>query len=361
MKFRKVSALLLIGVLTIVSLAGCGSKSSVSEQPQKVRVGYLALPHYLLTPYVAEKGYDVDEGIELEAMNFTNGPAMIAAMQSDSLDIGIMANVPVINASATSPDTLYVVSAFEDTTSIMSLATTKTDIKEITDLKGKKVSIPLGTGMHFFLELALGKVGMSTKDLTLLHTEPNDAMYCIISGETDATVPFGGYLFSFLDEGGWPFFWGYELWETEPKVDVLVPDVIVVSKKFADKYPERVIAFLSAYYRGVDDFKKDPEGVLNWEINKMNEIIGTKTSDTQKKFFLQRPLKEKGKFEETPSWVIWSAEEQLELLKSGRVEKWFDEAANFFIKQGTIPNKPNFDNLINPMFMEQVVNKRKNI
>ncbi len=361
MKFRKVSALLLIAVLTVVSLSGCGSKSSVSEQPEKVRVGYLALPHYLLTPYIAEKGYDVEEGIELEAMNFTDGPTMIAAMESDSLDIALMANVPVINTSATSPDTLYVVSVFEDTTSIMSLATAKDNINEISDLKGKTVSIPLGTGMHFFLELALSKEGMSTKDLTLLHAEPNDSMYCILSGEADATVPFGGYLFSFLDEGGWPFFWGYELWETEPKVDILVPDVIVVSKKFADKYPERVVAFLSAYYRGVDDFKKDPENVLDWEINKMNEIVGTKTSDTQKKFFLQRPLKGKGKFEDVPSWIIWSAEEQLELLKSGRVERWFDKAADFFVRQGNIPTKPNFDNLIRAEFMEEVVKKRKGI
>ena len=111
-----------------------------SAETPKVRVGYLALPHYLLTPYTAEKGYDADYGINIEALNFTNGPLMIAAMQAGSLDIGLMASVPVINTSASNPNSLYVISVFEDTTSVMSVATAKNDIENLEDLKGKKIA-----------------------------------------------------------------------------------------------------------------------------------------------------------------------------------------------------------------------------
>lgn len=335
------------------------STGALAAETPKVRVGYLALPHYLLTPYTAEKGYDADYGINIEALNFTNGPLMIAAMQAGSLDIGLMASVPVINTSASNPNSLYVISVFEDTTSVMSVATAKNDIENLEDLKGKKIAVPLGTGMHFFLELALKKAGLTTKDVTLVHAEPADAMYVMLSGEVDATVPFGGYLFSFLEKGGWPFFWGYELVETEPKVDVLVPDVIVVSKKFADKYPERVVAFLAAYYKSIDDLKANPQVVLDWEVQRMDEIIGTAVNPTQKKFFTNRPTPVPGQYEDSPSWVVWNAEEQLDLLKSGRVNTWFDEAADFFARQGVIPTRPNMDSVINYKFMEEVVNMRR--
>jgi len=347
-------ALCLVAALLLATMAVGTSAAGLP----KVKVGYLALPHYLLTPYTVEKGYDKDSGVKIEAMNFTNGPMMIAAMQSGSLDIGLMANVPVINTSANHPDNVYVISVFEDTTSAMSVATSKGDITKIEDLKGKKMAVPIGTGMHFFLELALSKAGLTTDDLTLLHAEPNDAMYAMISGNVDATVPFGGYLFSYLDTGGWPFFWGYELWETEPVVDVLVPDVIVVSKKFADKYPERVVAFLDAYYKSIDDLQANPNAVLDWEIAKMDQIVGTKVSVTQKKLFVERPLHKKDTFERKPTWITWSAEEQYALLKSGRVNRWFTKAAEFFVKQGTINNVPDMDRVINPKFMGEVVKLR---
>ena len=212
--------------------------------------------------------------------------------------------------------------------------------------------------MHFFLELALKKAGLTTKDVTLVHAELL-TQYVMLSGEVDATVPFGGYLFSFLEKGGWPFFWGYELVETEPKVDVLVPDVIVVSKKFADKYPERVVAFLAAYYKSIDDLKANPQVVLDWEVQRMDEIIGTAVNPTQKKFFTNRPTPVPGQYEDSPSWVVWNAEEQLDLLKSGRVNTWFDEAADFFARQGVIPTRPNMDSVINYKFMEEVVNMRR--
>ena len=346
-----------LSVLALAILAL--SVGALAAEAPKVRVGYLALPHYLLTPYTAEKGYDAEYGIKIDALNFTNGPLMIAAMAAGSLDIGLMACVPVINTSASNPDSVYVLSVFEDTTSVMSVATTKSNINKLEDLKGKKIAVPLGTGMHFFLELALKKAGLTTKDVTLLHAEPADAMYVMLSGEVDATVPFGGYLFSFLEKGGWPFFWGYQLVETEPKVDVLVPDVIVVSKKFADKYPERVVAFLAAYYKSVDDLKASPEAVLDWEVRRMDSIVGTAVNPTQKQLFTNRPTSVKGVFEKTPSWIVWNAEDQLALLKSGRVNKWFDEAADFFARQGVIPKKPKMDSVVNSTFMEQVVNLRR--
>ena len=349
---KKAKVLCFLVVMMIGLLAGQSVFANNS-----VRVGYLALPHYLLTAYVDEAGYGEDLGIDIHAMNFTNGPLMISAIQGGSLDIGLMSCVPVLNTAASNPDSLYVISVFQDTTSVMSLASTVEGIDTIVDLKGKKVVVPIGTGMHFFLELALRKAGLSTNDVTLLHSDPADAMYAMLSGQADATVPFGGYLFSFIEQGGWSFMWGYDLWETEPVVDVRLPDVIVVGKEFADKHPEKVVAFLEAFYRGIDDVYAS-EDALDWQIGRMNEIIGTEASDVQKTLFSHRPTNVPEEFEDEPSWEIWTAEAQLDLLTSGRANIWFEEAASFFVRENVIQRTPNLDRLVNYSFMNEVVANR---
>lgn len=355
LKVRMVSVVLALALMVGLT-SGIGAQTT---QPTTVRVGLLALPHYLLPSYARFVKYDNRYGVSLEITVFPSGPPMMSAIARGDIDIGLMGIVPVITTAATRAFPFYLLSAFEDTTSVMSVASMDPEIKTLQDLQGKTIAVPLGTGMHFFLQLALKKANLTAKDVRVLHMEPADAMYAMTGRKVDATVPFGGYVFAFLEQGGWPFFWGYELWETRPVVDVRLPDVIVTSKAFGDRNPQAVAGFLAAFYRAVDDYVRAPQAMVDWEAAEMERLIGVKVNPVMKTLLLRRPSKTRGVFESKPSWILWTAEEELELLKSGKVAKWLTEVGQFFAEAKVIPRAPDPKEFVNVQFMEQVVELRK--
>jgi ABC-type nitrate/sulfonate/bicarbonate transport system substrate-binding protein len=346
----------MVGVLV---LGVIGAMTVQATAQTRVRIGLLALPHYLLPSYAKFNHYDQLSGVDFDITVFPSGPPMMAALARGDLDIGLMGIVPVINAAATRAFPFYLISVFEDTTSVMSLASMSPDMKSLQDLKGKTLAVPLGTGMHFFLQLALRKAGLTDRDMRVMHMEPADAIYAMTGRKVDVTVPFGGYVFAFLEQGGWPFFWGYELWETKPVVDVRLPDMIVTSKAFGDRNPRAVVAFLSAFYRAVDDYTRAQQAMVDWEALEMQRLIGVTVNPVMKTLLIQRPTKARGVFEKKPSWILWTAEQELELLKSGKVAGWMLEAAQYFASTKVIPRAADPKEYMNLTFMEQLVELRK--
>lgn len=348
------------GVLVLVLVMGLASGIGAQVgPPTTVRVGLLALPHYLLPSYARLVKYDSRYGVGFEITVFPSGPPMMAAMARGDIDVGLMGIVPVVTTAATRAFPFYLLSVFEDTTSVMSVASMDPEIKRLQDLKGRTIAVPLGTGMHFFLQLALRKAGLTARDVRVLHMEPADAMYAMTGRKVEATVPFGGYVFAFLEQGGWPFFWGYELWETRPEVNVRLPDVIVTSKAFGDRNPRAVVGFLAAFYRAVDDYTRAPQAMVDWEAAEMERLIGVTVNPVMKTLLLRRPSKTRGVFEPKPSWILWTAEEEMELLKSGVVARWLTEVGQFFAEAKIVPRAPDPSEFTNAKFMEQLIELRK--
>lgn len=99
---------------------------------------------------------------------FQNGPALIAAETGGDVDLGWMAETPVIFAQAAgSPvKVIGVAKSTDPTKSSMAIVVKKnSSIKTVADLKGKRVLSSPGTVTEYLLARALQKVGLSTKDV----------------------------------------------------------------------------------------------------------------------------------------------------------------------------------------------------
>lgn len=104
----------------------------------------------------------------IEWANFVGGPPIIAAQTGGSLDVGWMAETPLIFAQAAgSPVKVVAVSRTVDGGGSPYALVVKPDspIRSIADLDGKSVSFMKGTVLHYFVARLLEKNGLSLKDI----------------------------------------------------------------------------------------------------------------------------------------------------------------------------------------------------
>ena len=95
---------------------------------------------------------------------------------------------PVINALATGALPLRVLGSVNEVTLLFGLVAQK-GLGSVSDLRGKKISVTLGTNYQYFLEAGLADAGLTTNDVTIVDAQPNEGTIAFLAGRVDATVP----------------------------------------------------------------------------------------------------------------------------------------------------------------------------
>jgi sulfonate transport system substrate-binding protein len=73
------------------------------------------------------------------------------------------------------------------------LVTGDSPLKEVADLKGKKIAVAKGSSAHGQVLLTLRKAGLSTKDVTLTFLQPSDAYAAFTQKQVDAWAVWDPY------------------------------------------------------------------------------------------------------------------------------------------------------------------------
>lgn len=139
----------------------------------------------------------------IEWANFVGGPPIIAAQTGGSLDVGWMAETPLIFAQAAgSPVKVVAVSKTVEGGGSPYALVVKPDspIRSIADLKGKSVSFMKGTVLHYFVARLLDKQGLSLKDIKTVQAT-GFGTGLLDKGSADAITIGEPYLTQALDAG----------------------------------------------------------------------------------------------------------------------------------------------------------------
>lgn len=148
----------------LLSLSACGGAGSGADGTTlKVADQLHALKSSL---DVAGEGQPTD--YKIEWANFVGGPPIIAAQTGGSIDVGWMAETPLIFAQAAgSPVKVVAVSqsAKQGGSAYALVVKQNSPIRTAADLKGKSVSFMKGTVLHYFVANLLEKQGLSLKDI----------------------------------------------------------------------------------------------------------------------------------------------------------------------------------------------------
>ncbi|MBI3562003.1 MAG: ABC transporter substrate-binding protein [Gammaproteobacteria bacterium] len=214
----------------------------------------------LLDKYLPKTGKYQDIQFNLDWQNFTSGPPVTNGMIADKLQIGMMGDYPLLVNGATfqaSPDTkseLIAIIAYNANGAGNGLVVHKdSPYYQLSDLKGKKVSVPFGSAAHGMILKAMEDHGWKDDYWELSSQSPEVGTTNLqehkIDGHADFVpfaelLPYRGYARKIFDgvETKLPTFHG-----------------IVVRKDFADKYPEFVVAYLKALIDANDWVRKDPK------------------------------------------------------------------------------------------------------
>ena len=216
----------------------------------------------LMDKYFAElkkmpKYKDID--FKLDWQNFTSGPPVTNGMIANKLQIGMMGDYPLLVNGATfqngneTKSELIAIIAYNANGAGNGLVVHKdSPFYELSDLKGKKVSVPFGSAAHGMVLKAMEDHGWKDDYWELASQSPEVGTTNLQERKIDAhadfvpfaeLLPYRGFARKIFDG-----------------VETKVPTMhgVVVRKDFADKYPEFVVSYIKALMDANDWLKKNP-------------------------------------------------------------------------------------------------------
>ncbi len=129
-------------------------------------------------------------------------------------------------------------------------------IQSIKELKGKKIAVSKGSSSWGLLLRALQSEGLSASDVEQINLQPDEAQPAFQSGKVDAWVIWEPFRSSQIKAQG------AVLIAEGKTIGAFNPAYNIVRTKFAEQYPELVVAYLKAYERG-----------LQWQNDNLEEAI----------------------------------------------------------------------------------------
>lgn len=279
----------------------------------------------LLDKYLPHTGRYKDVTYHVTWQNATSGPPITNGMIAGKLQIGMMGDYPLLvngaTGHATNNDTeLVAVIAYNAQGGGNGVVVPKNSpYYDLSDLKGKRVSVPFGSAAHGMLLAALQSRHLPSDYFELVNQSPEVGSTSIQEGRVDAhadfvpfaeMLPYRGYARKILDgvETGQPTFHG-----------------VVIRKDFGQKYPEIVAAYIRALMDANDWVRNNPqeaaEKIESWtKVNKEVAYIflGPSGIDT-----LDPTIK--------PRWVAalktdYAVLKKLNMVKDLDIDKWVDDS-----------------------------------
>ena len=193
----------------------------------------------------ANKIYEKELGVKVNWVSFDAGTAMSAAMASGDVHISFSQGVtPFLVATAAGQD-LQVVDiavSYSDNDNCVVRSELEIDKGNVaTELKGKKVAVPLGTAAHSGFLAQMKHFGIAESDLTIVDMAPSDSAAAFSQPNTDLAMAcgWGGSLRTMKQHGN-PIIEGAEKEAVVGKVF----DVTSIPTSFGEENPELLAKFL---------------------------------------------------------------------------------------------------------------------
>jgi NitT/TauT family transport system substrate-binding protein len=245
------------GAQTAVTI-GIGTQDTTTNT---ATAGTVIRELHLLERYLPKDGKYANIKFTLEWQNFTSGPPVTNAMMADKLQFGTMGDYPLIVNGYTfqnNPDSksrLIAIDAYNLYGSGNGIVVNKdTPYYELSDLKGKLVSVPFGSAAHGMVLKAMQDRGWPSDYFQLVNQSPEVGSTNLQEKKIDAhadfvpfaeLLPFRGFARKIFD--------GVE-------TDLPTWHGVVVRTDFAEKYPEVVVAYVKAIVAANEWLRADPKG-----------------------------------------------------------------------------------------------------
>jgi len=239
----------------------------VSEKPEEepTKVGLASWPKGLeiIPQYVAQdRGYFEDEGLEVEITYFRASADAISAIVAGDLEFGLTSDVPLLKAiEAGVPikaiGLIYYASKKEGHIGTAYTALNESGIKNVEDLRGKRIAIPyVGGDTHINIVALLKEHGINPdEDVTFVVVPWPFMIEALIKGEVDVVGLLPQHL-TVMELEGINYTIVTSSVDLLPRIESLI---IYASTDYIEENPDVVRRFLRAFYRGQAYVETRPE------------------------------------------------------------------------------------------------------
>lgn len=339
--FKK-NRLVFFGVVTLALtflLTACSSQSpgpsNTAPQEMSINVGYT--PDFNgggLIVLGDQKGFFKAAGIKANPIKFLTGPQEFQAMASGDLDIAYIGPGAFPLVVQGQGKVLTVDNIGEGD---VLLATKKSGIKTLSDLKGKTVAVAKGTSAEMILDLALKKASLKPGDLNIVNMDVAGSVAAFVANKVDAVATWVPYSTDIEKQVGADNIVKLASDQTfEPQY--VFPGMWVVSPTFLQKNPEAVDRFMQAWCKAND-----------YRVNHRDETVRLTSKFTQ--------VPEEALQAQVQATKSLDSQTLNQDLADGTVKKWLGNLENLFIETGKIKTFVNPDQYLAPGPMSKALKK----
>lgn len=206
-------------------------------------------------------GYFEEEGLNVKLIEFADGPTIIAAMESGSIDMGYIgpgAHRLCIQGRAK----IFMLSQIGNADHV--LARHSAGIETYADLKGKKIGYSAGTSSEMILQYALEEAGLTFDDIEAYEMEVSSLVSAMVSGSVDAVAAWSPNTGTIIASDPDDIF---SLCSNVTFANRSVsPASWIVLSGYAEEHADIVLRFARALYKAMD-YGSDPanyDQVAKW-------------------------------------------------------------------------------------------------
>jgi sulfonate transport system substrate-binding protein len=182
--FKKLGGL--IAVPVAILLAG-SSASSEAAETQELRIGYQKYGTLVILKGSGSLERRLNEkGISVKWTEFPFGPPLLEAINVGSIDVGTVGESPPIFAQAAGADLVYIGNEPPAPAGEALIVTKDSPLKQVADLRGKRVAVAKGSNANYLLVKLLENAGLKYSDVEVVYLAPADARAAFESGRVDA-------------------------------------------------------------------------------------------------------------------------------------------------------------------------------
>ncbi|WP_035492581.1 ABC transporter substrate-binding protein [Baaleninema simplex] len=288
-----------------------------------------------LTPlFIAQdKGFFRELGLEVEFKSFGANSDYVAAFLAGQIDAVAPVTSEVVSLAAKEKDFRIVL--VEDTSIGGDGILARNRIESIEAFKGERIAVDRGGVSHFFLLQVLEEVGLSESDVTLVNADPPSAAAAYQAGNIDVAVTYA----PFMQRANEAQEDGRIIYDSS-KMPMAIADVYAFDLEFLEANPQIAEAFVKGIFKGLSFLETNPEEGLEIAAKQFEVTPEALAADLKGIQFPDAEMNLE---------MLGDPESNLYLLKS------LTDLAEFLKSQGQIDTIPDLEPLLEPKFVEAVM------
>jgi aliphatic sulfonates family ABC transporter substrate-binding protein len=228
-----------------------------------IRIGFQSGDINVILMYAVNAGLFEKSGLDVKTSTFPAGPAMLPALAASEIDIAWMGEFPVVTGYSNGLPIEILFMERIDKTNVRLSANPSAGISKVSDLKGKKLGVAVGSTSHYHTLQALSQSGLTLADVTIVNLSPANMPPAYTAGQIDAAFVWEPNIGAIERAGAKSI-------ATTDSLNMITGGVWVARKPFVAQNPETVKRFLAAWRQAQNDYKANPKAVRQYEAKRVN-------------------------------------------------------------------------------------------